>query len=175
VKTVSNFLFDLARSITQGQPDPEDSVIDVAAGIVPSMELMAALDAPVVTSQTAPQNGSFHTSVFLTVNAASGALGSLQATLAKGLWRFDIQGSINSNYTNASLFAHDIQLRYPNGTIYLAGFNVGGAAAAPNSQTVSRSLTILIPVQSELWTEATNNAAGQNANSAWDILCTKLL
>jgi hypothetical protein len=178
MKITSNILFDIARVIGLTVPGPADNNVDIPAQILPVTNLQTAIDEPVITDTAANQRFSCHVTTFLNVDAASGAIDTLLLTLAKGLWRFNVIGAINSNYMATSNMPHAIYLRYPVtlSPIFLAGLTPGGAAAAPIGYSISRIVEILLPVDGvQVRAQALNNIAAQNSHSTWDVIATKLL
>lgn len=175
MKIVSNLMFSLGRVIGLTEPDQGGNNVLIPSVFSPTLELRHPLDAPNITGSADVQENTCHTSTFLTVNGASGAQSASLMTLSKGLWEFNVWGSCNSDFKSAVLFKHWIELIFGGGTVYLMGFNSAGAAAAPTAQCGGRVVRLLIPVQFIIRAQASNNGAGENMNSAWDILATKLI
>jgi len=177
MKTTSPLLSHLSRSIPNAFPEPNDTEIDIDPEVVNSLTIPFAFDTTNVPSNNAPQNSSWHISNTSNVNAASGELLTLLATLTKGLWEFNILGSMSSNYTTLNFFEHYCYLLSPAGhVIPLLGFQCGGSAANPAVQTSHRTIRLLLPADNfTVRMQARNNAAGQNCNSAWGIQANRLL
>jgi hypothetical protein len=174
VKTVSNFVLDLARCLSNGLPDAEDSLLDVAAGVLPTIELQSPLETNVVGSSLDVQNGTCFQTSPITLNGAAGPVNQLLLTLAKGLWRFDVSLSIASNFASVGPFVA-LQLTFPAGGFNLISCPAGGAAAAPVITSLSRTFKILLPRTVTISAVVSATIAGQSVNGHVDILATKLL
>jgi len=177
VRTTNNLLFELARSIENGNPENQDSYLTVGDDVQAVVSLRSVCDVPFLLSASAVNRSSFNANADINVNAASGAVSTTIATIGKGLWEFDCFGSMNSNYVDTSAtFEQRIHLVWASGIIVLIGFKASGAAAAPVAQSGSRRLTVLVPVSNAILVKVgNNNAAGQNCNSFFSIFANRLL
>lgn len=175
--TINNLLFELARSINNGSPEPDDSSIQVPDQISGIVSLRGVADQPQQTTSSTLNVSSFGVSSNMLVNSASGAISATIATIGKGLWEFNAYGSYSSNFQDVTnTFDHRIHLVWNSGIILLIGFKSSGATAAPVAQTGSRVLTLLIPVDGAILVQvANNNAAGQISNSVTSIFANRLL
>jgi hypothetical protein len=174
VITVSNILFDLARSLENGVPQPGDTDIDLASTIVPIIKIPAPMDGP-STLNTTPLRSSVVAGTFISVVAGVGAGTVTLLMLTKGLWRFNLEMSLATNY---ALFGAQctLALVYPVGQATLLGMTVGGAAAAPVVQNAQKTVEVLIPKNGvTLVSVASNNAAGQSMTGYAGVLASKLL
>lgn len=174
MKTTNNLLLDLARCLDQGIPDMDDSVLDVLNNISPIVEFPRPLDALNVSASADVHSETWHTSGFHSQVNGAGTNQQL-GFCSKGLWRFDVILAMSSNYQVASLYPMSIQLIQSSGTVYLAGLVPSGAAAAPVSDNVNRSLLLLLPRNSELRAVSAGNAVGQILQASFDITCSRLL
>jgi hypothetical protein len=175
--TTNNLLFELARSINSGNPQPDDSDLVVGRDVSPTITLRSACDVPQIITIGNVQQSSFNVNADLEVNGGSGAISTTVANVGKGLWEFDCFGSMNSNYVDTSTtFEQRVHLVWAGGIIVLMGFKASGALAAPVGQSGTRRLTVLIPTTPCIVVKvANNNAAGQACNSFFSIFATRLL
>lgn len=173
--TVSNILLQGARGLDNANPQNGDAEITVPNTLLGTVPLRFPLDITTVTDPTIPMTTSFSAAGAALVIGGGGAVSTLIATLSKGLWEINAIGSFSSNYDDVNgTFEHRLQLAAPS-TVQIIGFKAGGIAAAPVVQSVQRTMLILIPIQSTITVVGNNNAAGQRANSYFNIICSRLL
>jgi hypothetical protein len=174
--TNKNALFDLARCLENGYPDANDSVLDIARTVLPTIDLQAPLQAPVPTLNITEQANSIHSAAQFSVIAASGAVFTQLTALKKGLWRFYCNMTLATNYTvGAAAFSINLG-NYGNGNVILGAMVPGGAVAAPIAQTSNFVIECLIPTDGvTINVVMTNNAAGQSAIGQAGVTAIHLL
>ena len=173
--TVSNVLFDLSRSLSNGSPETDDVEINIPSQINAFTELIGPTDGPLATSSVAPQQGGFAQSTGISVVAGVGAANTVLATLKKGLWLIDCEMSIGTNYQVAGTAA-GLFLNYGNGSLNLLSLTSGGAAAAPVLLYATRKVRVLIPRENATISIITfANGAGQSLTGIASLYGTPLL
>jgi len=177
LRTTSNLLLELARSLENGFPESQDSEMDFPAEVQPITELRRPMDVNPVTTATTVQNGSFGVSATALVNNGGGAITSTVATVGKGYWEFDVTGSYTSNYQDVNGGAESrLTLNINGNTSFLLAFRAGGSAANPQAQCMNRKVRILLPQTSTvIQVQANNNGAGELQNVVFHLYAHKLL
>jgi hypothetical protein len=176
--TTAGALYDLARVVGQSKTEAGDEEMDVVSFYTPVIELFAPMDGPQKTTSTDVMNRSFEVHPTISVQAGSGAVSVLVATLSAGRWKFNCQGSMWSNYipTISVLDQGNINLTYGNGTINLLQFAPSGSSANPIAVAIARTVDLLLPVDGvQIRTFAQNNAALQNMVIQFNVSCLKIL
>ena len=176
MKIETPLLFQLARIAGLSSPEEGDANITIPNSFINVLNLSFPLDETNLPPSGDLQRSTTHTWAGLTITGGGGAVSSPLANLVAGFWRFDVQASISSNYTQGGAITFNtwIELVYGNGQVFLMGLLAGGAAAAPIAYGLTRTVEILVPVQSTLRVQALNNAAGNSLVAAFDVLATRL-
>lgn len=166
---------ELARTIGSSRPEEGDTEIQIPPVILPTASLPFPLNDPAVPGSAVLQRSSTASWGSLAILNGGGAVSAQLLLLAAGLWRFNVQGCISSNYAQTGQFTAWVSLEYLGSVFYLLGLYAGGAVAAPTAYASSREVEVMVPTQSTIVIAGLNNGAGDLMRAAFHVSAAKLL
>jgi len=173
----NNIFYQLARVVGLARPQAGDADLTLPPVIFNVLTIPLPLDETSLPPSADIQRGTTHTFATASVFNAGVAISATLANLIAGMWRFNVLGSMSSNYAppvGLTAFTAWIELVYGNGQIFLCGMNSGGSAASPTVYSVVREVEILVPVQSTIRVQVQTNLAGQTCTASFDVFATRL-
>jgi hypothetical protein len=174
VRTVDNIMMELARSLSQGHPESEDSVIVVPNNIIGTFFPIKPMEVVVPQATTQSRGSTWNQIGFL--RTATGGSSVDLLSLSRGLWMIQSSISASFNYQEGSAGASVAIEAQPNGTtIPLASLTAGGTATQLCAVQSTRTIFLLLPVGAPIRIVFTTNIAAQTMVGQCDIIANAML